>query len=113
MGHPIYSKDEINWILFYKLLGLSLEQIECLHNTRFPDVPRTMDGIQTKLKEVKHDNNLREEHSDRFSLPRIDQYLTESISELEITLRQHFHLKRLPDGDRRLLGSMSCMWAQS
>jgi hypothetical protein len=67
------------------------------------------DAIQTKPKEIKYANNLHSEDSDRISLPQIDGYLTESINEFEITLRQHFHLKQLPHGDRRLLDSMSCM----
>ena len=108
MGHPAYSKAEINWMLFYKLLGLSLQQIECLHNARFEDVPRTVDAVQNKLKEVKHANNLQAEDSDRICLSRLDRYLTESIGEFDITLRQHFHLKRLPDGDRYFLDNL-CM----
>ena len=107
MGHPPYSKAEINWILFYKLLGHSLEQIECLHNARFEDVPRTIDAIQTKLKEVKHANSLQEEDGNRICLSRLERYLAESIGEFDITLRQHFHLRRLPDGDQYLLNKYS------
>lgn len=108
MGHPTYSKAEINWILFYKLLNLSLEQIQCLHNARFEDVPRTVDAIQTKLKEVKRANSLQAEDGEGICLSRLDRYLTESTREFNITLRQHFHLKRLPDGDRKLLDNL-CM----
>lgn len=108
MGHPAYSKDEINWMLFYKLLGLTLQQIQCLHNARFEDVPRTMDAIQTKLKEVKYGNSLQAEDGDRICLSRVDQYLTARIGEFDITLRQHFRLKRLPDRDRYLLDNYVC-----
>jgi hypothetical protein len=71
-------------------------------------MPRTVDAIQNKLKEVKHANSLKAEDSDRICLSRLDQYLTENIGEFDITLRQHFYLKRLPDGDRSLLDNL-CM----
>ncbi len=91
MGHPTYS-EEVHWLLFYRMLGLSLPQIECLCNARFPDVPRNIDAIQTKLKEVKNANKLQGKGSDKISLPKIDLYLKERIDAFDITLRQHYYL---------------------
>lgn len=97
-------------MLFYKLLNLSLEQIQCLHNARFEDVPRTVDAIQNKLKEVKRTNSLQSKDSEGICLSRLERYLTEYIGDFDITLRQHFYLRRLPDGDRKLLDNL-CMYS--
>lgn len=103
MGYHQYHDEEIHWLLLYKLLGLSSTEAWLLHNTRFPDLPRTIDAILTKLKEVKKTNNLQLEGTDKFDLRKVDQYLLERINVFDIILRQHYHLKRLPEEDRRVL----------